>query len=386
MFDRVVDFIREVYATSDFIPLHEPRFWGREKDYIAQTIDSTFVSSVGKYVDDFESAVAAFTGARYAVATVNGTAALHAALILSGVEAGDEVLTQPLTFVATCNAISYLGAKPVFIDVERQTLGLSPESLENFLADNADRREGGSFNKTTGRRIAACVPMHVFGHPARIVEIVRICREYSISIIEDAAESLGSLVGRKHTGLFGELGVLSFNGNKIITTGGGGMLITDDENLAARAKHITTTAKVAHPWHYRHDTVGFNYRMPNLNAALGCAQMEQLPAFITDKRALADIYRAFFAEIGVEFVDEPPGTRSNFWLNAICMESMDGRDRFLDLTNSRGIMTRPAWVPMHRLSMFENCGRADLSTAEWLTDRLVNVPSSVRKSSNVFND
>lgn len=375
----VIDFIRELYQTDDFIPLHEPKFVGNEKAYLVDCIESTFVSSVGKYVDRFESDVAAYTGAKYAIATVNGTAALHIALKLSGVSGGDEVITQPLSFIATCNAISYCGASPVFVDVDRDTLGLSPQSLKTFLKENATRKAGGCINKLTGRKISAVVPMHTFGHPCRIDAIADICEEFGISLIEDAAESLGSYYQGRHTGLYGKLAVFSFNGNKTITTGGGGMLVTDDEFLAKRAKHITTTAKVPHPYEFIHDETGYNYRLPNINAALGCAQMETLSKLLASKRDLATKYSSFFcADSDISFIQEPSGSRANYWLNALVLKDVQARDNFLSELNEAGVMTRPIWCLMTELDMFSHCQSSDISNAKWLAERVVNIPSSAR--------
>lgn len=378
MFKQVVEFIRELYNTNDFIPLHEPKFIGNEKKYLEECIDSTFVSSVGKFVDLFEQKISEYTGAKYAVVTVNGTEALHIALLLSNIERNDEVITQPLTFIATANAISYLGAHPVFIDVDRETLGMSPEKLENFLSKNTKIRNNFCFNKISKRYIKACVPVHTFGHPVRIDEIKIICDKYKLILIEDAAESIGSLYRDKHTGTFGKLGILSFNGNKTITTGGGGMIITDDEELAKQAKHITTQAKVPHKWEYIHDMVGYNYRMPNINAALGVAQLENLNKFIKNKRELSVIYKNFFRKTGIEFFTEPKNAFSNYWLNVTILKDKNERDKFLEYTNSNGVMTRPAWRLMNKLEIFKQCQRGNLENSEWLEDRLVNIPSSVR--------
>ena len=379
MYKDIVRFIRNIYGGRKTIPLHEPCFSGREKIYVSDTIDTGFVSSVGEYVNRFERDIVAFCGAKFAVATMNGTSALHIALKLSGTGNGDEVLTQPLTFVATANAISYTGALPVFIDVDRDTLGLSSEKLADFLKENSVLRKGGAFNRKTGRRISACVPMHTFGHPCRIEEIAAICMKYRIPLFEDAAESIGSLYKGKHTGLFGKAGVLSFNGNKIITTGGGGMIITDDANFAKRAKHITTTAKIPHKWEYVHDETGYNYRLPNINAALGCAQLEQLEGFLRGKRRLAGTYAAYFRTAGIPFVLEPEHARSNYWLNAILLKNRTDRNKFLVHSNSNGVMTRPAWRLMNKLSMYRACQCGDLENASWLEDRIVNIPSSVTK-------
>ena len=373
----VVDCIRSVYKTDSFIPLHEPRFLGNEKKYLNECIDSTFVSSVGKFVDEFEEKIASYTGAKYAVATSNGTSALHISLLLANVEQNDEVITQPLTFIATCNAISYCNASPVFIDVDKDTMGMSPVALEIFLKENAEVKNQQCVNKSTGKIIKACIPMHTFGHPCRIEEIQKICKEWHIVLVEDSAESLGSFYRGQHTGTFGELGVISFNGNKIITSGGGGCILTNNEDLAKKAKHITTTAKEPHKWEYTHDMVGYNYRMPNLNAALIVAQLEQLDGFLKSKRSLAKIYKKFFQNGDIHFVTDPENAKSNYWLNSIVLKSKDQRDLFLDETNSKGIMTRPIWVLMNKLPMFEKAQCGDLTNSEWLEERVVNIPSSV---------
>ncbi len=375
-FQPIVDLVRLIYG-QDFVTLHRPVFEGNEKQYLIDCIDSNFVSSVGAKVTEFEQQIAAFTGAKYAVATVNGTAALHVALQLVGVQRDDEVITQALTFIATCNASSYTGAHPVFVDVDLDTLGLSPVALWQFLASHAEMRDGRAFNKTTGRRLTACVPMHTFGFPCRIEEIVSICDEYGIAVVEDAAESLGSYVGTRHTGTFGKLATLSFNGNKVITTGGGGMIITNEATLAAHAKHLTTTAKVPHPFEFVHDEVGYNYRLPNLNAALGCAQMERLPEMLAVKADVARRYAEFFESVGMAFVRAPTGTTANYWLSAIVLDSLQERDAFLEFTNSRGVMARPIWRLMTRLAMFSHCQHDGLANSLWLEDRVVNIPSSV---------
>lgn len=377
MNEQLISFIREYFGTSDFIPLHAPVFSGREKDYVVDTIDSTFVSSVGAYVDRFEHDMASYTGAPRAVATVNGTAALHVALRLAGVEPGDLVITQPLTFVATCNAIAYCGAEPVFVDVDRHTLGLSPQALENWLESNAHLdAEGVCRAKADNKAIRACVPMHTFGHPADLDGLVAVSQRWNLNLVEDAAESLGSFYKGRHTGTFGALGTLSFNGNKIMTTGGGGMILADAE-LGAHAKHLTTTAKKPHPYEYIHDEVGYNYRLPNLNAALGCAQLEQLESFIEAKRALAAGYEGLFRGGDVEFVKEPADCRSNYWLNAVVCENKAQRDALLKSTNDKGVMTRPIWALMNHLAMYQQCRKGDLRNAEWLEARVVNLPSSV---------
>jgi len=373
----VVDFIRSVYKTDSFIPLHEPRFLGNEKEYLNECIDSTFVSSVGKFVDEFEKKIASYTGAKYAVATNNGTSALHISLLISGVESGDEVITQSLTFVATCNAISYCNTVPIFIDVDKDTMGMSPVALEAFLKENAIIKDQQCVNKSTGNIIKACVPMHTFGHPCRIDEIQRICKEWHIILVEDSAESLGSFYNNQHTGTFGELGVISFNGNKIITSGGGGCILTNSEELAKKAKHITTTAKEPHKWEYTHDLVGYNYRMPNLNAALIVAQLEQLEGFLKSKRFLAKSYEDFFNDGNIQFVSEPENSKSNYWLNSIILKDKIQRNLFLDETNSQSVMTRPIWTLMNKLPMFKEAQCGDLTNAEWLEERVVNLPSSV---------
>lgn len=375
---NVIALIRSIYQTAEFIPLHEPKFVGNEKAYVIDCIDSTFVSSVGKYVDQFEQMMAAYTGAKYAIATVNGTAALHIALKLVGVNQGDEVITQPLSFIATCNAISYCGATPVFVDVDRDTLGMSPDSLQSFLVENVTKTSEGCINKTTGRKITAVVPVHTFGHPCRIDEIAKICEEFGITLIEDTAESLGSYYQGRHTGTFGKLAAFSFNGNKTITTGGGGMIITDDEVLAKRAKHITTTAKQPHPYEFIHDEIGYNYRLPNINAALGCAQMEILPRILESKRAIATAYAEFFGTSNITFVKEGIQAHANYWLNALILEGKQERDVFLKELNDAGVMSRPVWRLMNELAMFRDCQSSDLSNAKWLEDRVVNIPSSAK--------
>ncbi|MFW3345763.1 LegC family aminotransferase [Aliarcobacter butzleri] len=375
---KIVDFIKETFKTQEVIPLHEPRFIGNEKKYLKDCIDSTFVSSVGKYVDTFEKEFAKTVGSKFAIATVNGTAALHVSLLLADVKRDDEVITQPLTFIATCNAISYIGAKPIFIDVDLDTMGLSPDSLRNFLETNCEVVENICINKTTNRQIKACVPMHTFGHPCRIEEIKDICDIWNITLVEDAAESLGSYYKNRHTGTFGKVGAFSFNGNKIITSGGGGVIVTDDESLAKRAKHITTTAKIPHPYEYVHDEIGYNYRLPNINAALLVAQLEQLEKFLASKRELAKIYEEFFTTNNINFITEPKDSKSNYWLQVVLLENVKQRDEFLEFTNKNGVMTRPIWKLMNELEMFKDCQKADLKNAKYLEERVVNIPSSVR--------
>jgi len=376
MFENVINFIQDTYKTKEFIPLHEPRFSGNEKKYLNECIDSTFVSSVGKFVDEFEEKITNYTGAKYAIATSNGTSALHISLLLADVDQNSEVITQPLTFVATCNAISYCGAQPIFLDVDKDTMGLSPSALKEFLEKNTIIKNQQCINNKTGKVIKACVPMHTFGHPCRIDEIKEICDKHHVFLIEDAAESVGSIYKGKHTGTFGQVGVMSFNGNKIITAGGGGCIVTNDKALAKKAKHLTTTAKVQHKWDFNHDMVGYNYRMPNLNAALLVAQLENLDNFISSKCKLANVYEAFFNSTNYVFVKEPMDSKSNYWLNSILLKNKQQRDEFLDETNSSGIMTRPIWTLMNKLPMFGCAQCGDLKNSEWLEDRVVNIPSS----------
>jgi len=380
--EETIAFIRGLYKTEEFIPLHAPVFLGREKEYLNNCINSTFVSSVGEYVDKFEKMLCEYTGASFSIATVNGTAALHSALVLAGVKRDDEVLTQSLTFVATANAISYTGALPVFVDSERSRLSMDPLSLREFLSENCVLNERGEcINIKTKKVVRACVPMHTFGHPADMDSIVDICKKYNIFIIEDAAESIGSFTGGKHTGLKGDIGILSFNGNKVVTAGGGGAIICNNENLAKKAKHVTTTARVIEDWSYSHDEIGFNYRMPNINAALVCAQLEKLPEIIKNKRETASLYKKHFESSGIQFVDEPENCQSNFWLNAIALEDKKSRDEFLKLTNDQGVMTRPLWMPMHRLEIYKNFQKTSMENTDFLWERIVNLPSSFRPNS-----
>lgn len=372
----IVEFVRDIYKTNDFIPLHAPIFDGNEQKYVLDTIQSTFVSSVGKFVDEFEQKIEAYTGTAKAVATVNGTAALHAALYVAGVKPGDLVITQALTFVATCNALHHMGAEPIFVDVSPVSLGLCPKSMEAFLVQHAQVTENGCIHKQTKRPIRAVVPMHTFGHPVELDELIAVCNEWNIILVEDAAESMGSFYKGKHTGTLGDLGAVSFNGNKIITTGGGGMVLCKTAELGTRTKHLTTTAKVPHPYEFFHDEAGFNYRMPNLNAALGCAQMEVLETYLAQKRILAAHYQDFFAPTDFKFVVEPDYAQSNYWLNAVICPSVNVRDSLLKLTNDSGVMTRPIWKLMHRLPMFKDSLRGDLTQSEYIEAHLVNLPSS----------
>ena len=377
MFDDVVGFVRSIYGKEGVIPLHNPLFVGNEKQYLNECIDSTYVSSVGKFVDEFEEKIAEYTCSKFAIATINGTSALHISLLLSDVGIDDEVITQPLSFVAISNAIRYCGANPIFIDVDKETMGLSPHYLNLFLAEHAIIKNNQCLNKTTGKVIKACVPMHTFGHCCRVSEIKEICDKYKVILIEDAAESLGSFYKGKHTGTFGSLGVLSFNGNKIITGGGGGCIITNDEALAKKAKHLTTTAKVPHKWEYMHDMIGYNYRMPNLNAALLTSQLENLKSLLSSKRNIAMVYKEFFKDKPYVFVEEPVDSQSNYWLNAIILKDKKERDFFLHETNSKGVTTRPIWTLMNKLNMFQGFQCGELSNAEWLEQRVANIPSSV---------
>ena len=377
MHNQLVKFIQDIYQTKEFIPLHAPTFTGNEKEYVNSTIDSTFVSSVGKYVDQFEQQIEAFTGSAKAIATVNGTAALHTALYMAGVKAGDLVITQALTFVATCNALYHMGAEPVFVDVAKISLGLCPKALEIYLEKNARINADGLCEDTsTGKIYRAVVPMHTFGHSVELDELMVVCTKWNITLVEDAAESLGSFYKGQHTGTFGDFSAISFNGNKVITTGGGGMVLCKNIEDGNHAKHITTTAKVPHPCEFYHDEAGFNYRLPNLNAALGCAQMEVLPKFLQQKRDLAHHYKDFFDTSEFMFVTEPEYGQSNYWLNAVICPNTEVREVFIKETNAQGVMTRPIWKLMHTLPMFSNAKRGALPVSEWLEACLVNIPSS----------
>ena len=356
MYKPVIDYIRKVYnAPEGFVPLHAPYFGGNEKKYLADTIDSTFVSSVGAYVNRFEDMMAEITGAKYAVATSNGTVALQLALVVAGVKAGDEVITQPLTFIATANAIAHSNATPVFIDVDKDTMGMSPDALEDFLKENATVRDGAAYNNTTGKRIAACVPMHTFGFPCRTDRIKG-----------------------QDTGTCGLLGTFSFHGNKTVSCGGGGAIVTNDEALAKHAKHISTTAKIPHPWEFAHDEIGYNFRLPNLNAALACAQLEQLDGILQNKRDTAALYEEYFKGTDIGFVSEMEGSKANYWLNCIVLNGIDERNAFLEATNGAAVMTRPIWKLTNKLDMYKHCQHGDLSNSLWLEDRIVNIPSSYR--------
>ena len=375
---QVVDAVRSVTGAGS-VGLHEPCFAGNEMLYLKECIDSTYVSSVGQFVDRFERDLVTVTGAKYAVAVVNGTAALHIALLLAGVEALDEVLIPALTFVATANAVSYCGAIPHFVESEERTLGIDPQALREYLQDISEIRNDRCVNRHTGRIIRALVPMHVFGHPVDIDGLLAVARDFRLALVEDAAESLGSTVNGRHTGTFGLMGTLSFNGNKIITTGGGGAILFNDVKLAKHAKHLTTTAKLPHRWAFEHDAIAYNYRLPNLNAALGCAQLEQLPTFLTAQRRLFERYQQAFASVqGVHIMAESPGCRSNYWLQALLIDesSANQRDAILAATNDLGLMTRPVWTLLHLLAPYRQCPRMDLPVAESLQRRLINLPSS----------
>lgn len=377
-YQETIKYIQDKFKTKELIPLHAPVFNGNERKYVMDTLDSTFVSSVGAYVDLAENMMAQISHSNKAVAVVNGTAGLQIALQLVGVKQGDEVITQALTFVATANAIAHSAAEPVFLDVDYETMGLSPKAVADFLEEFAEKRETGTFNKHTGKRISACVPMHTFGFPVHLDELLSICGEWDIPVVEDAAESLGSYYKDRHTGSFGHVGVFSFNGNKIVTSGGGGMIVTNDLEVGKLGKHLTTTAKVPHPFEFFHDQVGYNYRMPNLNAALVCAQLEQLDGFLENKRQLANDYADFFETQGITFRKELENTKVNYWLMCVELENLNERNTFLKVTNEAKTMTRPIWQLMYRLPMYEHCYRDSQKNAEFLEERIVNIPSSVR--------
>ena len=377
MHKKLIKFVQDTYETTEFIPLHAPTFAGNEKEYVNNTLDSTFVSSVGKYVDQFEQQIEAYTGTAKAIATVNGTAALHTALYMAGVKSDDLVITQALTFVATCNALYHMGAEPVFVDVSKVSLGLCPIALECYLEENAFiNNDGFSQHKVSHQVFRAVVPMHTFGHPVELDELIAVCSKWNITLVEDAAESLGSFYKGQHTGTFGAFSAVSFNGNKVITTGGGGMVLCKSFYEGMHTKHITTTAKVPHPYEFFHDEAGFNYRLPNINAALGCAQMEVLTTFLAKKRELALSYKHFFKDSDFKFIEEPEYAKSNYWLNAIICPDIASRESLIQQTNANGVMTRPIWKLMHRLPMFESAKRGDLSSSEWIESCLVNIPSS----------
>ena len=376
---KIYESIRNVVGEDSFIPLHTPFFGKTEEKYVVDCIRSNFVSSVGEYVDKFEKAIREYTKTKYTILTVNGTSALHICLLLTDVKKDDEVLVPSMTFVATPNAVRYIGAVPHFVDVSKESLGIDPFKLDEYLSKIAEVQENQCYNKKTHRQIKAIIPMHTFGHPVDMDELTSVAERYKLTIIEDAAEALGSLYKNKHVGNFSKMAILSFNGNKIITTGGGGAVLTNNEDLAKKVKHLTTTAKKPHPWEYVHDMVGYNYRMPALNASLGLAQIEKLDGFVEKKRILAERYKESLKDVEeIEFFVEPGYARSNYWLNAIILnkEYIDARDEILDVTNKNGIMTRPVWKLMHKLEMFKDCPRMDLSVSEILEKRIINIPSS----------
>ncbi len=377
-FKQIIELIKSKYSHKEIISLHEPVFMGNEKKYVNEAIDSTYVSSVGSFVNKFEKMICDYTGSEYAIATVNGTNALHISLLLSDVTIDDEVICQSLSFVAGVNAVSYIGAKPIFVDIDNDTLGMSPNSLMDYLKNNAVvKKDGFCYNKISGKRIKACVPMHTFGLPCRIDEIKSICEKFNITLVEDAAESIGSFYKEKHTGTFGKFGIFSFNGNKTITCGGGGIIITNDKDLAKKAKHITSQAKIPHKWEFNHDEVGYNFRMPNINAALASAQMEQLDAFIKNKRKLSEEYFLFFDRIGISKIQEIKNAKSNYWLNTIVFSDVKERDSFLNFSHKNKVLCRPSWKLMHKLDLYKNSLKSDLTNSDWFGDRIVNIPSSI---------
>lgn len=379
-YESTIHFIKQIYKNVDHVLLHAPAFIGNEKKYLDDCIDTTFVSSVGKYVDRFEDAIAKYTGANRAVVCVNGTMALFMALKLCDIKPDEKVITQPLTFIATANAIAYCYAHPVFLDVDEDTMGLSPTKVRLWLERNAAVKSDGCYDKHSGKKIRAVVPMHTFGHPVKIDDFVKLCDEWKLALIEDAAESIGSFYKGRHTGTYGEIGCMSFNGNKTITCGGGGILLFQNKEKGDYAKHITTQAKIPHRWEFKHDAIGYNLRMPNINAALGCAQLECIDTILANKRETSRMYKDFFSNIDdISFFDEPKDCKSNFWLNAVLLRDKRERDIFLAETNDNGIQTRPIWELMNRLPMFISATRGDLSTAEMFADRIVNIPSGYRK-------
>ncbi len=377
--DSIIQIVKSIYPNLDFIPLHEPRFVGNERKYVLDAIDSTFVSSVGAYVDQFESMMTKITQTQKAVAVVNGTSALQVALRLVGVNPGDEVITQALTFIATTNSILYNGASPIFIDVDYDTMGLSPKAVSDFLEEYCELREDVCYNKKTNKKISACLPMHTFGFPVNLSELINVCNKWKIPIVEDAAEAVGSEYNGVPVGGFGQVGVFSFNGNKIVTSGGGGAIVTNNLEIGKRAKHLTTTAKVPHPYEYIHDEIGYNFRMPNLNAALACAQLENLNEFVENKRNLANSYASYFKEKGIKFRTELPGSKSNYWLMCIELENKKERDNVLEFTNKNGVMTRPIWQLIYKSKFYSDFQKDSQRNASLLEDRIINIPSSVTK-------
>jgi aminotransferase in exopolysaccharide biosynthesis len=376
--EAIAAYIKSLYFPQDPVLLHCPEFLGNEKKYLIECIDTKYVSYVGRFVSSMENKIKDIIGTKFAVAMVNGTAALHLLLLSAGIQNGDEVITQSLSFAATAAAIVHAGGVPVFVDVERETLGMSPENLKQFLTENTMPKGGKCINKKTGKQIKAVIPVHTFGHPARVDIIKEICEEYSLMLIEDAAESLGSFYQEKHTGTFGKAAILSFNGNKLVTTGGGGMVITDDEKVAERVRHLSTTAKRPHRWEFYHDEAGYNLRMPSLNAAIGLAQLEYLETILENKRITAHLYQQFFAGLDIKCISEPKNARSNYWLNAILFNDRAKRDAFLEYSNDNGVQTRPAWTLLHKLPPYQHCQRTETPNADYIEDRLVNIPSSVR--------
>ncbi len=378
IFEIIINFIKELYPQSSFIPLHAPVFIGNEKKYLSDCIDSTYVSYVGEYVSKAENKLSEVTGSKYVVTTASGTSALHIALLVAGVKANTEVITTPLTFVGTCNAILHCNACPVFIDIERSSLGLDPAKLDEFLKRKTVYRNNNLYNRITGRQIKAILPVHVFGHPAKIKEIVKIADQYNLPVIEDAAEAIGSLYNSKHCGTFGKAGILSFNGNKVVTAGGGGAILTDDEKFAEKAKHIISTAKIPHKYYFFHDELGYNYRMPALNAAVLLAQLENLEKFIYEKREIAKKYKEFFAKLNIEYLEEPINARSNYWLNTILLKNEQERDAFLEYSHQNQVQTRAIWNLMPTLPYINDYYSEDISTAINIQKRGVNLPSGVR--------
>lgn len=376
--EEIISYIKSLYPEMEPVLLHCPQFLGNEKKYLNECIDTKFVSYVSHFVTDMEEQVKKLTGANYAVAMVNGTEALHIAIVSAGISPGEEIITQSLTFAATSAAIVHSGALPVYIDVDKDTMGMSPVALKKYLESNTEQKNGKCYNKKSGKIISACIPMHTFGHPCRIDEIAILCKEYNIILIEDSAESIGSTYKGKHTGTFGKVGIVSFNGNKCVTTGAGGMLITDDEAVAARAKYISTTAKRPSKWEFFHTEAGYNLRMPGTCAAIGAAQLEYFDKTLENKRETAVLYQQFFAERGIECIKEPDNARSNYWLNAIVLKDRVEREEFLEYANANGVQCRPIWTLMHKMPPYENYERTELPNSEWLEDRIVNIPSSVR--------
>lgn len=376
---KLVSIIRDIYNSNDgtMLSLHEPRFLSDEKELLNKCIDSTFVSTVGEHVTLFEDKIKEYTGAKYAIATSNGTSALHIAMLVAGVKPLDEVITQSFTFVATCNAIKYCNAEPVFVDISKDTLGMCPKSLKNWISNNTIKKDKKLINKNTGAKISAVLPMHSFGHPSDLDELIIICNENNILLIEDAAESLGSFYKDQHTGTYGDIGTLSFNGNKVITTGGGGAVITNEHKYAKKIRHLATTARINTDYSFEHDEIGYNYRMPNLNACLGVSQIKMLSHFVDKKRKIASNYEEAFKDSNISFFKEPVSSKSNYWLNTILFEDKDLRDQALKYTNENLVMTRPPWKLMHKLSMYSECQKANLKTSEDLENRILNIPSSV---------